>query len=317
MPTAFGIDIDSPAPPKLLAPADALPTGRRMRLELAPIAGEPPRWPTGGRAICVRRDRAGVELFTIEEHASAGYRIWGRGRGEYLLSADASHLLCAPDGASEPQWERFLVGQVLPFAALLSGLEIFHASAVALGGRAIAFAGPSGAGKTSLALALCRLGAGFLADDVIALEIASSSSAQDVQLLAHPGTPVAGVDRREDERLRLIGAALPAAGLGGDARERLLPMRGERAPVPLAALFFLDRCRDESRTELSFEPVCGAPLLLAATFNFALDSPKRMRGLLDVCALAARGRVERVVIPSSVDPGELAEAVRGRVEGEL
>ena len=76
---------------------------------------------------------------------------------------------------------------MLPFAALLQGLEVFHASAVVQGGEAIALLGPSRAGKTSLALELCARGASFLADDVLALETREDA------LFAHPGSPVAGV----------------------------------------------------------------------------------------------------------------------------
>ena len=89
-------------------------------------------------------------------------------------------------------------------------------------------------------------------------------------------------------------------------------MSGARAPAPLTALFFLDRGGGDVG-RVRFEPVGDAPLLLAATFNFALDSRRRMRGLLDVCALAARQRVERVAIPAAADAGEVAEAIRERV----
>ena len=64
-----------------------------------------------------------------------------------------------PDGTGPGEWQRFLIAQVLPFAAALHGLEVLHASAVTVAGRALALLGPSGAGKTSLALALCRTGA--------------------------------------------------------------------------------------------------------------------------------------------------------------
>lgn len=42
---------------------------------------------------------------------------------------------------------------------------ILHASAVAVGGRAVLFLGPSGSGKSSLSLQLMALGATLVADD--------------------------------------------------------------------------------------------------------------------------------------------------------
>jgi hypothetical protein len=246
--------------------------------------------------------------FRIDSHPQAGYLIWGERRGSYLLSPDGLRLRCAPGCCPRAEWERFLVGQVLPFAALVSGLEIFHASAVVLDGCTIAFTGPSGAGKTSVALAACRRGAGFLADDVLALEARAN------ELMAQPGTPLAGVDHGEARRLAEAGESLGEEVLGADAREQLVRIEGAVAPAPLEALFFLDR-RSQGTGEPRFEPAADARMLLASTFNFVLDTPQRMRGLLDVCALAARRRVERILIPPSVDPGALAGAVLARMSG--
>src|SRR3712207_7852895 len=46
---------------------------------------------------------------------------------------------CSPPGVAPWRWQRFLVGRILPWAAVLCGLEALHASAVVLDGRAIAF----------------------------------------------------------------------------------------------------------------------------------------------------------------------------------
>jgi len=303
----FGLDVRAGLSLSFLAHARASPTGRT--LDIRGISGAAPEetpelgWPDSARTICSRGRPDGSVYFRIEAHPRAGYLIWGEGRGSYLLSPDGHRLCCATGGAPAHTWERFLVGQVLPFAALLSGLEIFHASAVVLDGRALAFAGPSGAGKTSVALELCRRGAGFLADDVLALE------PREHELMAQPGAPVAGVDHREARRLRDAGRPLEkAAVLGADAREQLIHVDGALGPEPLGALFFLDR-RPEDPGEPRFQPAADARLLLASTFNFVLDTPQRMRGLLNVCALAAGRTVERIVLGPSVDAGELAQAV--------
>ena len=54
-------------------------------------------------------------------------------------------------------------------------------------------------------------------------------------------------------------------------------------------------------------------MLLSATFNFVLATPARLRGLLDVCALAAQRRVERVLVGPSVDASHVGAAVRQRL----
>jgi hypothetical protein len=53
------------------------------------------------------------------------------------------------------------------------GLYSLHAAGIARGGRALIIAGTSGAGKTTLALALARAGLDFLGDDLLFLQDAS------------------------------------------------------------------------------------------------------------------------------------------------
>ncbi len=303
--TAFGLDVCTPEPLLMLERARAAPTGRT--LELVEVEGDgAERRPPGSRTICARRDADGAELFRIEAHPLHGYSIWGEQGGSHLLSADGSRLLCDPAELPRIGWERFLVGQVLPFAALVRGLEVLHASAVAIDGSAIAFTGLSGSGKTSVALEACRRGAAFLADDVLALEMCGG------RLLAHPGTPLAGVHVCEAERLIEVGRPLEGEVLSADDRERVVRVEGSAPAVPLQALFFLERREDGPDTP-SFEPSAQAPMLLGSSFNLVLETERRMRGLLEVCALIARCTVERVTVGSGVDPGALAEAILERI----
>ena len=153
---------------------------------------------------------------------------------------------------------------------------------------------------------LCRLGADFLADDVLALEI------RDGELLAHPGTQIAALDARGATAGESRGTAGHENPSGHEV-ERLLRMRGAAEPAPLAALFFLDR-RSDGPSSPYFEPLADAQPLLGATFNFVLTAPKRLRGLLEVCALAAQRRVERIVAGPDVDATLLAGAVERRMD---
>lgn len=292
--TVFGLDVESDALPPYLQGAGAPPTGRRLAASFELLG---PPWPKDATLICDERRPDDSVVFQIEEHPSAGYLIHGPDYGSHTLSRDGQTLLTATEGLPDQGWQRLLVAQVLPFAALLRGLEVFHASGVVLGGEAIALLGPSNSGKTSLATQLCELGASFLADDVLTLEVA------DGRLRAHPGAPVAGVNR---------DAAEPSGEvLASDDREHIIRIQSASQPAPLGALFFIDR-REEGPSEPEFEPAADAQMLLAATFNFVLATPDRLQGLLEVCALAAELTVERIVIGPGCRAPAVAQAIQRR-----
>jgi hypothetical protein len=304
--TAFGLDVCSERPLSFLAGSMARPTGRTLEVSVQATGAASLDWPETAELVCEPRAADGSVIFRIEAHPATGYLISGPEYGAHLLSADGRRLRCTPEGCADDAWQRLLIAQVLPFATLLRGLEVFHASAAVLEAGAVALIGPSGAGKTSVALELCHRGASFLADDVLALEPHAD------ELLTHPGSPVAGVDHAEAERLRETDDFSTEKIIAVNAREQLVRVPGAPEPAPLAALFFLDRRADGPRRP-RFEPAAGAQTLLGATFNFVLATPERLRGLLDVCALAARLRVERVVTGPATNASELAAAIGRRL----
>ena len=300
--TVFGLDVGSETPLPFLADAGPTPTGRPLRIS---YAEREPDWPAETQLICDERDAEGGVIFQIEA-AEAGYRIHGPAYGPSVLSADGTRVVGAPGEEGFAGWQRLLVAQVLPFAAVLQGLEVLHAGAVVCDGGAVALAGPSGSGKTSLALALQRRGAGLLADDVVAVERVGD------ELLAHPGAPIAGIDLAEAERLGEQGESGHAGVLAVNARERVARAALVPGPVPLRALFLLDR-RLDGLPEPRCEPEEDPRQLLASTFNLLLASPERLAGLLDVCARLAARRVERVSFGPDTDPDQLAAALWARL----
>jgi hypothetical protein len=304
--TAFGLDLCGNRPLAFLEDAGVAPTGRALVLDVVEDDPKALGWPATAELISDQRQADGEVVFQIEAAREGGFRIWGPRYGASVIAADGSSLRGTPGADGINAWQRLLVAQGLPFAAVLRGLDVLHASGVTLKAGAVAFVGPSGSGKTSLATALWRRGCGFLADDVLAVE------RQGEELLCHPGAPIAAVDRPEAERLAAAGR-LAGLELESNERERVVRMPLNTDPAPLRALFLLDR-RSEGPLAPRFEPLGGAQVLLSSTFNLVLASPRRLERLLDVCALAARQRVERIVVGTEVGAETLAAAVEARVE---
>jgi hypothetical protein len=304
--TAFGLDIACDVPLPFLDGAAAAPTGRVLALSVSDGDATQLGWPSSAEPVCSASGPGGEVIYRIERHAELGYLIAGRAYGAHLLSSDGRTLRCCPEDRPANAWQRLLIAQVLPFAALLQGLEVFHSSAIVSGGRGFAFLGHSGAGKTSIALELCSRGANFLADDVLALEVGGAG------LMAHPGTPLASVEETEIMRMHADAGLTPERILEVDSTERLVGVAGAREPAPLAGLFFLDR-RGCGPGPPRFEPAADAQTLLSSTFNFALVTPERLRGLLDVCALASQLRVERIAYGAAVSIAQLGAAMEQRL----
>jgi hypothetical protein len=304
--TAFGLDLHAAGELRLLSESSAAATGRALTLTLA--GGEAAcGWPRGAELVCDQREADGSVSFRIEFDRDAGYLIEGPAYGRHILAPDGRRVVSMPGGRQAEAWQRLLIAQVLPFAALIRGLEVLHASAVVSEHGALVFSGPSRAGKTTLALELCRRGASFLTDDVLALQSA------DGQLLGHPGAPLAGMAHAEARRLESIGAPIGAPVIAVNARERLLRVRAAAAPAEVAALFFLERQGSEPGA-IRFEPVSDPRVLLASTFNTVLRTPERLRSLLELCALAATLRVERISIGRETRVEQVAEAIERRIE---
>ncbi len=260
------------------------------------------RWaPCAAAARRMRELQArGETLLTVDFAEPAGYLLSAPGIARVLVSADGGELLCDPDPA-HPEWAFILSAQALPLAATLIGFEVLHASGVVLDGGAVLFAGDPGAGKSSLAAALVREGAGLLGDDAIALREGKGG------LLAHPGAGSlylrpAERDRLSAEERQGHGTATRFAG-----RERYATPTSP--PAPLAALFLLERAERGPALE-RLDPVDPFELL-AATFNLSVRTPARLTRQLDlVGALAEGGLVHRLRIRPGDDATSSAQAVR-------
>ena len=278
--SAFGLSLRSEFPLPGLTPGEDGPAdGRAVELALSPRPGEPF---DGAERLQEWHYPDGILGLTVDRDERRGYRFFLYGAGVFELAADGSRavLRLDPDFAAGWNWRRYLIGQVLPFAALLHGLEVFHASAVEIDGGAVLLAGGSGLGKSTLALNLHLGGAGFLADDSVALEGA------DGRLLAHPAIATAKARHGARDLLRPDERGALREVVSEDEHETRFRVRTAPGPLPLRAVCMLEPAEEQGTLAVS-EGRADPWELLGSTFNDVVRDPDRLQGQLDLCGRIA------------------------------
>ena len=255
--SAYGLGLRSTFPLAGMTPADGqgLPA-LGMRLEApdelrnawSAVAGAG-SWQgrlSDGNELTIERGRAGSLLFSYGELA------------QFRLDPAVGLLGCAPVEPEALDWQRVLLGRVLPHASIAFGREALHAAAVETPRGVVAIAAPGGTGKSTLAAELVRRGHRFFCDDVLVFDGDGGT------VEAHPGSP--------HMNLNLAGGA-PGAPVYAAAGSTLAVLAGERwvavsdpasGPAPVAAIVLLERAPGlplEARS-LPTSPLTLAPFML-------------------------------------------------------
>lgn len=151
--------------------------------------------------------------------------------------------------------ESYLLGPVLACLLHLRNVPCLHACVLANDSRAIAFGGPKGVGKSTLAFALMRRGWKVLADDHAALRVESG------QVKVEPGYPYL---RTSGETYNMAGAPRERMRLvNGDGDKCFLPLSAEaycHRSLPLAAVYLLG-----NGAKITFEAVPPAEAVMQLT----------------------------------------------------
>jgi hypothetical protein len=291
---AFGLAVDVDWPLTGATPA-AAETGRRptivRRVEPESLAVA---WESPGERL-FEREFMGKIAITWER--AEDYRIQAQGFGRYTVSADGTEVRCEL-GVVEHAQERFLFAQVLPLASILRGFELLHASAVCLNGGAVAFAGPSGAGKTTIVSRLVARGAGFLTDDVLALEQGADAP------IAYPGAPFLAVLEGDADQVDVAARIGRPVG-ASDKLNVVVPV--ERGAFTLRAVYHL-----ESAPGLQLEPIGDDIVrrLLGSVFAPYLVTPERLHRQLEMAHLLdATVPQFRLRLPRTDDLEEVIDAI--------
>jgi len=181
------------------------------------------------------------------------------------------------------------------------GILALHASAVAFGGRIVAFAGDTGAGKSTIAAHCVQAGGKLVADDMVRVSLTSDG----VHVFA--GAPhlrlwreaLDGLDRSSKERAAIFLLEdkfwVPTVGLNTDEQ------------LPLARIYLLEK--DEHVADFICERVTGAAALTSLIFNShgwmnSVDTANRRAAHFQDCVRLANS-VEIVRIRRQIDQAQL------------
>jgi hypothetical protein len=203
----------------------------------------------------------GANWYTATATPSS-YVLRFRDCGEFVVSHDLSEILVRrdPNGRHELM-PILLAGTATAFLLTLRGRTVLHASAVAVGGRALAFVGQSGRGKSTMAALMCLGGAGLVTDDVLAVDA---------------GPPVMCIGGAAELRLRDAAAHLAEVEpdspgrMTVDERRAFAPRLAPPGPLPLGAIVIPSPSRTHTEVDVRRLSVSDA--------TFAMLSFPRIHG---------------------------------------
>jgi hypothetical protein len=291
----YGYEIASDLPLERLGPS----RGERGRIHLdqgpaslLETSGELTAWQTW--------PGADAHAFAVARTPS-GLFAWCSVTGGFDINPDAARIrVVAPQ--FDDAWEHTLATTAIPLLLAERRDLALHASAVVIDGRGVLFCGPTGRGKSTLALTAARLGHAVVTEDGAVIQLKPTGA------VVWPGAR--GIRVGEDVMaVGSAGAERPAVGPGQRPFRRLwlLPLELQASgPVPLAAICQLAQRDAELKvTELSAAE--GLPALTPSLVHAGGAASLRPAFAL-LARLVEELRVWRVTMPD--DLSRVREAAR-------
>lgn len=192
------------------------------------------------------------------------------GLADFTVSASGTEVAVHPvPGVSEQTVEHLYLNQVLPLAMSRHWKLVLHASAVEVDDVAVAFLGPSGRGKSTLAASFATSGHRLLTDDGLQVERGGDG------YVVRPSHP--SIRLWDDSRLELIPASTDAApAVDYSVKTRLLA--GNEVAFcdvarPLRCMYFLGTGEVD---EIAIHPAGGRDAMIELVrHSFLLDIEER------------------------------------------
>jgi hypothetical protein len=236
-------------------------------------------------------------------HAARCYRFLYRDGVAFALDRDGINIWGTwPPQLSLEDSMVYLLGPVFAFVLRLRGFIPLHASAAVVRENAVAFVGPGGAGKSTIAGALAREGYPILGDDIAVLEEIAG------EFCLRPAYP--HLRLWPDSVSILFGAkdALPKLVPSSEWDKRFLDLnqpgfRFQTEPAPLRCIFLLEGYSPEVQVARIDEitPVDAFGRLSANTYlSYGLTTKMRAREFHELGRLVHKVAIKRLTLGRSV-----------------
>lgn len=227
------------------------------------------------RYVSPECDSAGSPQLTVWTASAGAHRFRYHDGTEFVIDQAATRVeVYWEEPLTEADAAVYLLGPVLGFIIRLRGIVPLHASAVMVGGRAVAFVGDAWAGKSTTAAAFASLGHAVLSDDLLPIVDVNGA------ILAYPSHP--RLTMWPDSARALFGAAKDLPALTPTYDKRYVDLQnGDRfqpTPVPLEVIYVLGaRGADlETMRIETIRPQNALMSLVSNTYgNYLLDGAMR------------------------------------------
>jgi len=235
----------------------------------------------------------------------SGYVVRYEDRADFFVDLDRRTITCDDDtdsGCPDDMMRHFLLDQVVPLTLSLNA-PVLHASSVVIRGAMAAFIGPGGAGKSTLAVALGRLGHPVGSDDGLLL------ARQDGEVFGIPA--YAGA--------RLCADSAKVAGMGQRSADAPIAAKLRvrdgipffAGAAPLVRIYVVDPRPSADVAFHALTPRAAVMALLEQAYRLALDDRAALARQFEDLADAALGiEAWRLSFPRTLDAWRvLAHAV--------